>query len=1694
MKHYYSCIALPLIILISYSSATGQISTGTPQFGSFGGGPFDAINLGNLNIHFVVPIRHKAGRGTPFSAADLTYDSSIWVPVGSSGSQVWQPTNTGPNVPNSYWGWQGLSNSGSTYLNYTLQVIPRTQCGSSPSYYYYGWEWGNFTYYDQNGAHPFGLGGEQYWVNNCPPGVGPPNGPLPNYNQQSVASDGSGFTFKLGIPGAGTISTSITNKRGALINPPIVTGSSQQGSYSYTDPNGNEITATNGVYTDTLGQQALTVMGTQPSNTTLTYTAPSGATATYTVSYKAYTVKTNFGCSGVTEYNQSNVYLVDKITLPDSTFYQFGYEATAGGGSGQVTARLASVALPAGGEVTYSYPQTTGGHNGITCKDGSAPAVSGSASVTRTLTPGGTWLYTRSLVTGTPGPGSTWTTTVEDPNANYTVINFAEDSTTNSSSTVATYNFYETQRQIYQGSISGSNLLLTTTACYKGNYSSCSTSTVGSPITQKDFYTQPKSGQNRLSEMLYNSVGLVTDDKEYDYGVTTGAAPGTTHLILETQTTYGSYNGSGCTALGNNVNNRPCQVFVKDWSSGTATTLSQTNYSYDQTTPTPTSNTPQHISITGSRGNLTTVSNYVTGSTSLSKTFTYYDTGNPNVATDVNNAQTTYSYGTGSCGNSFPTSISEPLTLSRSMTWNCLGGVTTQVTDENGKNVTSDYSTDPYFWRPDSVTDQMSNQTKMSYTGQTVVESALQNFNSGSSESDSRITTDGFGRMIYTQRLQGPTGGNYDTTEVDYNNLNQAYRVTMPYTAVGSPSSGNGTAPAKNTTYDALGRVLTITDANGGTISYTYIVNDVLQKVSGTQTFQKQYEYDGLGRLTSVCEISGTLPGVGTCGQTTAQTGYWTRYKYDALGRLIGVCQKTTQPLSVDCTQSPSSGQQSRSFTYDMVSRMLTETNPETGNNGVAGTITYTYDSVSSGNCAGTFAGDIVKKVDAGGNVSCYTYDALHRTVQITYPAGPNATATPAKYFWYDTQYYGNGGANLAGRLVAALTCQTNTSCAGNSVVYTIFGYSARGEVTDVWETTPHSAGTYHTTAAYWPTGTLMTLSGIPGVPTFNYGASGTGLDGEGRITQVTAGSGTNPVTGVTYAPNTTNSNYTGPLGSLTGVTFGSGDSDSFGYDPNTGRVTGYLFSVNNQSDVGTLTWNSNGTLGSFVINDQITGTSDSQSCNYGYDDLRRISSVTCGTFWVQNFAYDAFGNITKNVPQGDGGLSFLPSYWTSPPTNQFTTLPGVTPSYDTNGNLLTDNLNTYTWDALEKMATVNTGSATVTVVYDALGRMVENNAGGTWTEFVYGPTGKLAKCNGQSLVKALISLPGGATAVYNTNGLAYFRHSDWLGSSRLTSTASRPTQMYSSSAYAPFGEQYATAGTADASYTGQTPDTVASLYDFPARRHSPSQGRWISPDPSGRAAVTLTNPQSWNRYAYTLNNPLTLVDPMGLDEENSCDQDDWGDDDCSDDGGDGGGGGDGGSGGDNSGCDPTMDPNCSRSGDNGIQQPSTCDPSDSSCSGSQSVNQPNPATCQAGDFSCNPFDDGCLTLYSAQCQSGAAALQTIIAGDDPCIFIQTDKNGNYNGNYTVNNNLNQQQCSQQHGQWAPPGYNWSVNSNGQVEVAWISQSACVGYQAFSWWLLGFNGGVAVASGGTASVALPFTLGNALLSNIVCQGSQATHL
>ena len=64
-----------------------------------------------------------------------------------------------------------------------------------------------------------------------------------------------------------------------------------------------------------------------------------------------------------------------------------------------------------------------------------------------------------------------------------------------------------------------------------------------------------------------------------------------------------------------------------------------------------------------------------------------------------------------------------------------------------------------------------------------------------------------------------------------------------------------------------------------------------------------------------------------------------------------------------------------------------------------------------------------------------------------------------------------------------------------------------------------------------------------------------------------------------------------------------------------------------------------------------------------------------------------------------------------------------------------------------------------------------------------------------------------------------------------------------------------------DRQYTGQINDVEIGLYFYQARYYDGALGRFIQAD---SIVPSPQEPQSYNRYAYTLNNPLKYTDPTG--------------------------------------------------------------------------------------------------------------------------------------------------------------------------------------------------------------------------------------
>jgi len=101
------------------------------------------------------------------------------------------------------------------------------------------------------------------------------------------------------------------------------------------------------------------------------------------------------------------------------------------------------------------------------------------------------------------------------------------------------------------------------------------------------------------------------------------------------------------------------------------------------------------------------------------------------------------------------------------------------------------------------------------------------------------------------------------------------------------------------------------------------------------------------------------------------------------------------------------------------------------------------------------------------------------------------------------------------------------------------------------------------------------------------------------------------------------------------------------------------------------------------------------------------------------------------------------------------------------------------------------------------------------------------------------------------------------LGSERVRSNVSGG--VAESFAYLPFGDPVGTQGVSPLHFSGDERDSESALDHTWFRQYSSAQGRWLTPDPLGLASFDLSNPQSLNLYAYVLDNPVNLMDPLGL-------------------------------------------------------------------------------------------------------------------------------------------------------------------------------------------------------------------------------------
>jgi YD repeat-containing protein len=438
-------------------------------------------------------------------------------------------------------------------------------------------------------------------------------------------------------------------------------------------------------------------------------------------------------------------------------------------------------------------------------------------------------------------------------------------------------------------------------------------------------------------------------------------------------------------AINRNILHLPGVTKVTDPARGL---LTRTDYSYDQFTPAQSFaasliTDPTIIGV--ARGNLTTATSYRDTSslltTGVSTVTHYFDTGAVQQSKDPNGNTTSMDYDFGACSAANAT-LANTVTNAKGhkiiTVSDCFTGLTLSVTDPNGKSVFTQY-------------DNLGRAVETAGPGDTLTPiagftrdpnaplnggSAVGNNGQGPTSwieylslgfinkqrtvthakdgtADGRYVTtfvDGLGRTIQTRSEIDPatSGGNSENVATtEYDNMGRVSKSYVPtFSSVASTSYAGPAAGvlATTTSYDALGRVLSVTPpglppstATYGASGAKFLTTAVDANGNQTNTLT-----DVLGRTVQVSRQSDT------CSDPILGNWCVTIMDYDAAGRLL----QTTDP-----------GSNRMSFIYDGLGRKTQMTDPDMG------TWTYVYDD----------NGNLTKQTDAKGQVITMQYDALNR-------------------------------------------------------------------------------------------------------------------------------------------------------------------------------------------------------------------------------------------------------------------------------------------------------------------------------------------------------------------------------------------------------------------------------------------------------------------------------------------------------------------------------------------------------------------------------------------------------------------------------------------------------------------------------------------------------------------------------------------
>lgn len=488
----------------------------------------------------------------------------------------------------------------------------------------------------------------------------------------------------------------------------------------------------------------------------------------------------------------------------------------------------------------------------------------------------------------------------------------------------------------------------------------------------------------------------------------------------------------------------------------------------------------------------------------------------------------------------------------------------------------------------------------------------------------------------WTDLIKVGTDTVYETTDLDYDGVGQLIKATLPDGSYLSYS------------YDAAHRLTDITDSQGNTIHYTLDLmgNRTATAVKDPSGTLKRIHTNVYNTLNKLSQSIGADKGADT--QTTYYDEYdangnlkkmrdaqgnITQYGYDAFNRLTTTLDALngTTSYSYDGQGNLSSVTDPRgnttSYHYDGLGNLTRLISPDTG------TTNYTaYDG----------AGNLLSQTDAKGQTTQYQYDALNRLTQITY--ADNST----------TVYSYDQGSNSIGRL------STVTDASG-AIAYQ---YDLHGRITHKTQSSANNGNSVSVSIAYrYNAQGQLDQTTYPSGDVIGYGYS------NGKLTSISR-NGQPLLSNISFDP----------FGPVTGWSWGSNSTKDVSrqYDLD-GQLTSYTLANATQQLGYAVTGNPTAIT-------EVGNPANDQS--YGYDALYRLTSAS-GPLGAQGYGYDANGNRNSATLNGNSD-----SYTIAATNNRLQGISGAnakTYGHDTNGNITSDGLHSYSYDARNRLTSVDT-------------------------------------------------------------------------------------------------------------------------------------------------------------------------------------------------------------------------------------------------------------------------------------------------------------------------------------------------------------------------------------------------------------------